>query len=254
MSTELVLAHDLNGHVVGQRKADGFINATSLCKAAGKLWADYWRLGSTKEFLGELSGSMGIPIDQLTNSVLTGPNDLRGTWVHPDVGINLAQWCSARFAVQVSKWVRELLAKGRVELRESTGDDILDACADIQRSLAVTMENRRLALALAREVTEVREIAEGAREAADGARATALATLGTVNNRQGYVTVLGYCRLTGREVTEPEAQRYGRIASASCRRRGISPQSTGDARYGRVNIYPLSVLQEVFNDPEPPPM
>lgn len=29
----------------------------------------------------------------------------QGTWVHPQVAINLAQWLSAKFAVQVSQWV-----------------------------------------------------------------------------------------------------------------------------------------------------
>jgi len=53
---------------------------------------------------------MGIPIDRLVVTVITGINTNRGTYVHPDVAVNLAQWCSPKFAVAVSRWVREWLS------------------------------------------------------------------------------------------------------------------------------------------------
>jgi hypothetical protein len=34
----------------------------------------------------------------------------QGTWVHPQVAINLAQWLSAKFAVQVSQWVYDWMS------------------------------------------------------------------------------------------------------------------------------------------------
>jgi hypothetical protein len=34
-----------------------------------------------------------------------GHPQLQGTWVHPQVAINLGQWASAKFAVLVSQWV-----------------------------------------------------------------------------------------------------------------------------------------------------
>jgi len=34
-----------------------------------------------------------------------GDHRLQGTWVHPQVAINLGQWVSPAFAVQVSQWV-----------------------------------------------------------------------------------------------------------------------------------------------------
>ena len=47
---------------------------------------------------------MGIHTFELVESKVGNLLDtLRGTWVHPDVAINLAQRCSARFAVQVSR-------------------------------------------------------------------------------------------------------------------------------------------------------
>lgn len=100
-----LIAHQVQNSVVEQRAADGYINATAMCKATGKLMADYTRLKSTKEFLDALAVDMGIPISQLIQTLRNGHTGDQGTWVHPQVAINLAQWLSPQFAVQVSKWV-----------------------------------------------------------------------------------------------------------------------------------------------------
>lgn len=122
-----IIAHEANGSVIGQRSSDGYINATAMCTAVGKLFAGYERSGPTQEFLAELAASLGLNIrasrpksdmlkritpDGLIISVSAGPYELRGTWVHPDVAVNLAQWCSPKFAVAVSRWVREWMMGG----------------------------------------------------------------------------------------------------------------------------------------------
>jgi hypothetical protein len=111
IGSELVF-HDVDGQAVQQRATDGYINATQLCQAAGKRWNDYVRLGSTLEFLEELSSITGIPAIELVQSRAGNSAGGGGTWVHPDVAVNLAQWLSARFAVMVSKWVRDIMTKG----------------------------------------------------------------------------------------------------------------------------------------------
>ena len=102
----LLIEHSLDGEIIPQRPRDGYINATALCQQAGKLFADYFRLGQTKEFLKELSLDMGIPISNLVQ-IIRGRGDKleQGTWVHPQVAINLGQWLSPHFAVKVSQWV-----------------------------------------------------------------------------------------------------------------------------------------------------
>jgi len=105
-----LVPHTYQGAVIQQRINDGYINATAMCKAAGKEWSNYRQNAATAEFLQALQGSLGIPRDLLVRSVLTGPNEYRGTWVHPQVAINLAQWVSGEFAVQVSAWVFEWLS------------------------------------------------------------------------------------------------------------------------------------------------
>lgn len=101
-----LITHKVDNSLVEQRAKDGYINATELCKVANKNLADYVRLLTTQNFLKELQADMGIPISELIQ-IVKGGNGPQGTWVHPQIAINLGQWLSARFAVQVSKWVYE---------------------------------------------------------------------------------------------------------------------------------------------------
>ncbi len=100
-----LIPHKVAESVVDQRASDGYINATAMCKAAGKLFGHYNALDSTKAFMVELSSDIGIPISELLQAVKGGEPHLQGTWIHPQVAIHLAQWLSPKFAVQVSKWV-----------------------------------------------------------------------------------------------------------------------------------------------------
>ena len=102
----LLIEHSVDGVVVPQRPRDGYINATLLCKQAGRKFNDYHRLGQTEAFLEELAAETGIPVSALVQ-VIKGGNDKlsQGTWAHPQVAINLGQWLSPSFAVKVSQWV-----------------------------------------------------------------------------------------------------------------------------------------------------
>jgi len=113
-----------NSHLILQRQRDGYFNATAMCQATGRLWADYNRLESTKAFIDALATETGYPISELIQSVRGGYPTQQGTWVHPYVAINLAQWCSPEFAVQVSKWVYEVMTYGTTPARLSIQEQI----------------------------------------------------------------------------------------------------------------------------------
>jgi hypothetical protein len=132
MTTQLI-SRDFHGATIRQRSTDGYLDATAMCKATGKRLNNYLRNKTTKEFLTELSNFLNIPIEipvalisvteqnqLLIQIVKGGTPENQGTWVHPYVSINLAQWCSPKFAVMVTGWVFELLTKGSVTL-EPTG-------------------------------------------------------------------------------------------------------------------------------------
>lgn len=107
---ELIRHRVEGGEVIPQRPQDGYINATAMCRAAGKRWPDYWRLPSAKEFADELSAVVHIHTTELIQTNAGGEPRLQGTWVHPQVAIHLAQWLSPQFAVRVSKWVYDWIS------------------------------------------------------------------------------------------------------------------------------------------------
>ena len=82
-----------------------------MCRAAGKLWGNYWRNDSTQYFLVELEIDMRIRISELVQVVKGGHPHMQGTWVHPHAAIHLAQWLSPRFAVRVSQWVYDWMTE-----------------------------------------------------------------------------------------------------------------------------------------------
>lgn len=110
-----LIEHEVQGAPVQQRFRDGYINATAMCRVAGRLWGHYRENANTKAFLTALEADIGIPISELAQSVKGGEPRLQGTWVHPQVAIHLAQWLSPEFAVKVSKWVYEWLSGGRAQ-------------------------------------------------------------------------------------------------------------------------------------------
>jgi hypothetical protein len=87
-----------------QARDDEYVNATLMCKACGKLWANYWQNNNSQEFLNELSIDIGIPISKLILTI-RGRGDVlsQGTWVHRRVAIDLARRLSPKFAVWMTK-------------------------------------------------------------------------------------------------------------------------------------------------------
>jgi len=100
-----LVQYEFEKEVIHQRVRDGYVNATAMCKASNKLWGNYWQTKRTKEYVAALSADIGIPISELVQSVKGGTPDLQGTWIHPQMAIDLAQWLSPEFAVKVTKWV-----------------------------------------------------------------------------------------------------------------------------------------------------
>ena len=100
-------AREWNGHAIQRRQADGYVNATARCTANAKHLPHYLTNARTREYLQALSGSVGIPTDHLKDSIGTGPNHLRGTWIHPRLAVDLARWISPQFAVWMDGWFLE---------------------------------------------------------------------------------------------------------------------------------------------------
>ena len=112
-----MIIHEANGLQIGQRRLDGYINLTQMAKAYGKRVDNWLRLKDTKNLLKEFEYQ-----EKLNNSDVS---DLKpalivkrgkhegGTWGHPDIAIQFAQWLNKKFALQVSRWVREWMTTGQ---------------------------------------------------------------------------------------------------------------------------------------------
>ena len=139
---------NLNGVTVLARDSDGFINATALCKAGGKLFANWFRLDSTKELIKCLEDEIQVGhskndnlnihnhvLEIIIDNVKMNPTlkliDVKkggnhsGSWIHPDLAVQLAQWLSPTFALKVSKWIREIALTGRVVIGDEKNSEEL---------------------------------------------------------------------------------------------------------------------------------
>ena len=108
-----LLDHEYGGEIIRQRAKDGYINATAMCRAAGREWPRYKELKSTALFFKALSLDLGLDEVQLAISNLGSPGGDRknqGTWVHPQIAIDLAQWLSPEFKIKVTRWVMEWMS------------------------------------------------------------------------------------------------------------------------------------------------
>lgn len=102
-----------NGTPIARRTTDGFVNATAMCRANSKQWNDYWRTDRATEYLEALSVDTGIPVSSLVLSIKGGAH--QGTWVHPQVSVDLARWIGASFAVFMDRWFLDELDKHKTQ-------------------------------------------------------------------------------------------------------------------------------------------
>lgn len=109
MNASGLVVRTWNDAPISRRDGDGYADATAMCQANGKLWADYQRLTRTTAYIQALAASLNLPADQLVITTTTGPNHLRGTWVHPRLAVDLARWLSPEFAVWMDGWFLEQL-------------------------------------------------------------------------------------------------------------------------------------------------
>jgi hypothetical protein len=110
MSSSTLVAREFEGFVIQQRRVDGYINLNQMAKACGKRIDNWMRLKETTSLLREFAQSLEyeglIP-------VITIEGRHGGSWGHPDIAVQFAQWCSPSFALQVSRWIHEWLLTGK---------------------------------------------------------------------------------------------------------------------------------------------
>ena len=122
-----IVSRNWNDTPIQRRTTDGYVNATAMCKANVKNWSAYRETDRCQGYIDALSDSSDF---RGTNLIESRSGNGGGTWVHPQVAVDLARWISAPFAVWMEKlcgssaaalWVRELLAPALRTPTASTG-------------------------------------------------------------------------------------------------------------------------------------
>jgi hypothetical protein len=127
----------VNNVQIISRKEDGYINLNQLCKAGKKDFRAWKKTKRAKSFLVELSKTLnegdnadkkegGTIVPDTLIKYKAGSNIERTNWGHPQVAINVAQWISTEFDVQVSNWVFQLIVTGSVTLGNEMSPTQLD--------------------------------------------------------------------------------------------------------------------------------
>jgi len=101
-----IVARTWNSTPIQRRVSDDYVNATAMCKANKKRWSDYRESDRCQLYLDALSQTTEIPVFDLIQS---RQGHGGGTWVHPQVAVDLARWISAPFAVWMDAWFLEEL-------------------------------------------------------------------------------------------------------------------------------------------------
>lgn len=128
--TKNSIVRRFNSQEIHQRVTDGYINLNQMADASGRRIDNWVRLQETTSLLREFQGD---PLYQGVEPLITIAGRAGGTWAHPDIAIQFAQWCSPGFALQVSRWVREWMSSGRSPLADIDRVGLRSALKDDSR-------------------------------------------------------------------------------------------------------------------------
>lgn len=110
-----IITHTVHSIIVGQKKDDGYLNATALAKAheaaTGKRKdvRDWLLTDRANDYIERLSAYTSFPALDLVR-VKKGGN-APGTWIHPKLAIPFATWLSVEFEFLVAEIVEAWLVK-----------------------------------------------------------------------------------------------------------------------------------------------
>jgi len=110
MNNTGIVVRTWNDAPISRRDSDGYADATGMCQANGREWKAYHRTDRTTDYITALAAATGLAPDQLVITTTTGPNHLRGTWIHPRLAVDLARWISPQFAVWMDGWFLDGIA------------------------------------------------------------------------------------------------------------------------------------------------
>jgi hypothetical protein len=137
MNHPALVSRSWNGTPISRRITDGYVNATAMCRANGKQWSKYRESDRCQTYLDALAETSGIRMFDLIES---RQGQGGGTWVHPQVAVDLARWISAPFAVWMDGWFLESVQQVQPKPVETTAPPLLreaEVIALVERSIGL---------------------------------------------------------------------------------------------------------------------
>jgi hypothetical protein len=134
MDHPALVSRSWNGTPISRRTTDGYVNATAMCRANGKQWSKYRQSDRCQTYLDALAETSEIRMFDLIES---RQGQGGGTWVHPQVAVDLARWISAPFAVWMDGWFLEILQQAHPAPVESLSPRLreVEVIALVERSI-----------------------------------------------------------------------------------------------------------------------
>lgn len=227
-----------NGRTIRQRE-DGYLSATDMCQACGKLFADWMRLKSTTDYLQALESDMGIPISRLVEIKKGNSSNFeQGTWVHSEVSIDLAQWLNMQLRIQVNRWIVELMTTGSVQLAQLRQieplkrEQQLDALKMLF-SLNERLPDDRTTITLKAHLTNLVEASQQSEPVPP------MLTVTEVLEMEGIPIPSGKDSVLGRKVAQAFREIYGTEPTATAKHLG-----TGH-RTANIKLYPQEFFERI---------
>jgi hypothetical protein len=136
MNHPALVSRSWNGTPISRRTTDGYVNATAMCKANNKQWSKYRESDRCQTYVDALAETSEIRMFDLIES---RQGQGGGTWVHPQVAVDLARWISAPFAVWMDGWFLESIQQAQPTPVETTPPRLREAevIALVERSIVL---------------------------------------------------------------------------------------------------------------------
>ena len=88
---------------------DGYIFATGLCKTVGKKLKNWLLLEETTDLISKIEKNETIQLVEKYK---------KGTWLHPEIGIELVEWCYTGFSLQLSKLIIKIINEENLKMKK----------------------------------------------------------------------------------------------------------------------------------------
>jgi hypothetical protein len=105
--TELII----NNCLIKIRFVDNYIDAIELCNAGNKKFNDWYSLKTSKSLINKLEKI--IKPEKETLLVEINEEEI---WIHPQLAINISQWISLEFSLEINNWIFKTLEKNKSKI------------------------------------------------------------------------------------------------------------------------------------------